>query len=384
VLLTLLVMISLTAACAKTVRVTAPSQTSTTACSNLTVLSRWSVARLAAEVIVAPDLDFEMSTVQVARKAGVGGILFLGNAVAPSDLATQLQFALGQTGPGTTPLVMADEEGGGVQRLAGPVPSLPWARTVAATMSPVQAQALAAGVGHEMQRLGVDVDLAPVLDLDAGPGPSATDADGARSFSADPSVAARYGVAFMRGLQNAGVVPVLKHFPGLGGASGNTDYGPAETPALATLDSAGLVPFAAAVAAGAPAVMVSNATVPGLTDLPASLSPEVIEGLLRQRLDFQGLVLTDSLSAGAITQAGYDLASAAVAAVEAGSDMVLFGSTLTTAQTLLLSPESVETSISEIAGAIVSATRSGALPVSRLDNAVAHILAAGHTDLCAQ
>jgi len=278
---------------------------------------------------------------------------------------------------------MADEEGGGVQRLEGPIPSFPSARDMAATMSAAQVDTLAVSVGKQMRQLGVDVDLAPVLDLDAGPGPSATDADGSRSFSAVPSVATRYGVAFMQGLQEAGVIPVLKHFPGLGGASANTDYGAAETPSLATLDSEGLVPFKAAIAAGAPAVMVANATVPGLTDLPASLSPEAI-GLLRQSLNFQGLVLTDSLSAGAITQAGYDLPSAAVAAIEAGADMVLFGSTLTTAQTLLLSPQNVGTSISEIVGAIATATTSGALPVSRLIDATEQVLAASHTDLCAK
>jgi len=94
-----------------------------------------------------------------------------------------------------------------------------------------------------MRQLGVDVDLAPVLDLDAGPGPNATDADGSRSFSAVPSLATRYGVAFMQGLEDSGVIPVVKHFPGLGGASGNTDYSVAETPSIAMLDSQGLVPF---------------------------------------------------------------------------------------------------------------------------------------------
>jgi len=361
----------------------AAATTSTTACSNLTVLSSWPVERLAAEVVVAPVLNFDMSTVQVARNAGVGGVLLLGDTQPPSNLAAQLHAALGQTNSGTTPLVMADEEGGGVQRLEGPIPSFPSARDMAATMSAAQVDTLAVSVGKQMRQLGVDVDLAPVLDLDAGPGPSATDADGSRSFSAVPSVATRYGVAFMQGLQEAGVIPVLKHFPGLGGASANTDYGAAETPSLATLDSEGLVPFKAAIAAGAPAVMVANATVPGLTDLPASLSPEAI-GLLRQSLNFQGLVLTDSLSAGAITQAGYDLPSAAVAAIEAGADMVLFGSTLTTAQTLLLSPQNVGTSISEIVGAIATATTSGALPVSRLIDATEQVLAASHTDLCAK
>jgi beta-N-acetylhexosaminidase len=233
-----------------------------------------------------------------------------------------------------------------------------------------------------MRQLGVDVNLAPVLDLDARPGPSATNPDGLRSFSAVPAIAARYGVAFMVGMETAGVVPVVKHFPGLGGSSGNTDYGQAKTLPLTTLQATGLVPFQAAIAAGAPAVMVANASVPGLTALPASLSPAVINGLLRHDLGFTGLVVTDSLSAGAISQAGYRLPQAAVAAVAAGADMILFGSTLTAAQTALLSPSRLSATISLIVGAIVAATNNGTVPVARLNAAVLHVLAVKHVQLC--
>lgn len=356
---------------------------STGACSNLTVVSTWPVARRAAQLVVAPTLNFDMSTVQIAASSGVGGILFLGDEAPPTNLATQLQTAFASPGPGTAPLVMADEEGGGVQRLQPAVPSLPWARDMAQTMSPAQVEAQAAAAGRSMRQLDVDVDLAPVLDLDGGSGPSATDADGSRSFSTVPSITSQYGIAFMQGLQSAGVLPVLKHFPGLGEASGNTDYGAAATQPIATLDAAGLQPFQAAIAAGAPAVMISNATVPGLTGLPASLSSNAIDGLLRHTLGFDGLVLTDSLSAAAISQAGYDLPDASVAAIEAGADMVLFGSTLKSEQTLLLSPQSVSESVNQIIDAIVSATNTGSLPVDRLDDAVEHVMAAKGANLCA-
>jgi beta-N-acetylhexosaminidase len=233
-----------------------------------------------------------------------------------------------------------------------------------------------------MKQLGVGVDLAPVLDVDGRPGPSATNPDGSRSFSPVPAVAARYGVAFLQGLGAGGVIPVVKHFPGLGGSTGNTDVAGAQTLPLATLRSSGLVPFEAAIKAGAPAVMVANAAVPGLTSLPASLSADTINGLLRQQLGFDGLVLTDSLSAGAISQAGYSLPAAATAAVQAGADMVLFGSTLTAAQTELLTPTNVTRSINEIVTALVDAVRSGAIPDSRLNEAVGHILAARSINLC--
>jgi beta-N-acetylhexosaminidase len=277
---------------------------------------------------------------------------------------------------------MADEEGGGIQRLAGAVPSFPWARQVAATVTVEQTRQMGQSTGSSMRRIGVTVNLAPVLDVDGGDGPNSTDADGQRSYSPDPAVAARYGLAFAAGLRAAGVLPVVKHFPGLGGTVGNTDVGPGATPPLTTLRRAGLLPFQSAIAAGTPAVMVANASVPGLSTLPASLSSAAITGLLRGELGFSGLVVTDSLSAGAVSAAGYDVPHAAVAAIEAGSDLILFGSTLTEAQTALLSPANVARSMQAIQDALVSAVQSGALPVKRLNDAVGHVLAAAGTNLC--
>ncbi len=331
---------------------------------------------------MAPVLNFNMAVMEVAGETGVGGVLFLGDASAPSNLAALLRTAFASTPAGLAPLVMADQEGGGVQRLGDAVPSMPWPRTMAQTMTPAQVKALTTRVGASMLQLGVNVDLAPVIDLDAGAGPSTTDPDGLRSFSAVPLTAANYGVAYLQGLVAAGVVPVVKHFPGLGGASANTDYSPATTPPLATLEGAGLVPFRAAIAAGVPAVMVSNATVPGLTTEPASLSPAAINGLLRHTLGFEGLVVTDSLSAVAITDAGYQVPAAAVAAIAAGADMILFGDTATQGQTNLLTPASVTASIDQIVSAIVTTAARGKIPLARVNAAVLRVLTIKHTQLC--
>jgi beta-N-acetylhexosaminidase len=128
--------------------------------------------------------------------------------------------------------------------------------------------------------------------------------------------------------------------------------------------------------------MVANAAVPGLTNLPASLSPAVINGFLRHDLGFGGLVLTDSLSAGAISQSGYQLPQAAVAAISAGADMILFGSTLTPADVAQLSPANLSATINAVVGAIVAAATSGSIPMARLNAAVSHVLAVKHADLC--
>jgi beta-N-acetylhexosaminidase len=335
-------------------------------------------------LIVIPSLDFNLRALGSTVAAGVGGVLFLGNAPPPADLSRQVTATNIIAPGGVPPLTMADEEGGGVQRLAGFVASFPWARDLAQTMTPAQVQATAAAVGHQMHEAGIAMDLAPVLDMDGRPGPSRTNPDGLRSFSADPTIASRYGNAFMDGLRQGGAIPVVKHFPGLGDATGNTDYGAASTLPLPTLRAGGLVPFQAAIAAGAPAVMVSNATVPGLTTGPASLSKAAVDGLLRHDLGFAGLVLTDSLSAGAIVQTGDSLPQAAVAAIEAGADMVLFGSTLTAAQTLLLSPANVKATTQQIVDALVAAAGTGALPIERIDDAVSHILTVKGVAACAR
>src|SRR5437588_4730747 len=201
--------------------------------------------------------------------------------------------------------LMTDEEGGVVQRIANLVGSTPSASHMGATMTPAQIEQLAFGLAQRMRADGVTMDLAPVLDVDGGQGPNNVDADGTRSFSANTATASNDGVAFATGLRNGGIVPVVKHFPGLGGTIGNTDVTTAATQSWSALQSVGLPPFEAAIAAHVPAVMVADATVPGLTNQPASVSPAVINGILRGRLGFQGLVITDSLSAVALSASGY-------------------------------------------------------------------------------
>ncbi|HET6818241.1 MAG TPA: glycoside hydrolase family 3 N-terminal domain-containing protein [Mycobacteriales bacterium] len=347
----------------------------------MSVVGNWPLARRAAQVLAVPVRDFDVAGATTEVGDGAGALLFLGNATPPADLARRLH-ALMRHAPGVRPLVMADEEGGGVQRLAGLVGPIPWARTMAQTMTVTQTRALAEARARQMIAAGVGTDLAPVLDVDGRPGPSSTNADGQRSFSADPATAAAYGTAFMLGLRAGGVLPVVKHFPGLGGAQRNTDVGPASTNPLPTLRVRDLVPFRAAIAAGAPAVMTSNASVPGLTPLPASLSHAVIGGLLHDELGFRGLVITDSLSASAVTAVTPSLADATVRSLAAGADLVLFGSTLTPADELALQPSRVLATYRSVVAAIAAAARSGRLASRRLDDAVVHVLAAKHDDPC--
>jgi beta-N-acetylhexosaminidase len=350
---------------------------STLVCTQTNVLDTWPLQRLANQTIVFPVEETDVLATAAAATAGYGGLILFGT-VAPTGLGAELAELRAEVPDHLGLVVMTDEEGGGVQRMANLVGSMPWAAQMGATMTPAQIEALAGSVGAKMLANGVTMDLAPVLDVDGRavpPGPQ--DPDGFRSFSGNTAVVSADGTAFMLGMKSAGVIPVVKHFPGLGGVSQNTDDGPAWTLPWPTLERVALPPFEAAIAAGTPAVMVSNAMVADFTTVPASLSEKLVTGELRDSLGFKGLIVTDSLSAGAIADAPLSLSvpSAAVEALEAGDDLVEFGSTGSTTGDLALAAST--------SGAIVAAARSGALSRSQLVNAVAQVLAAKKINLCA-
>ncbi|MGI8535671.1 MAG: glycoside hydrolase family 3 N-terminal domain-containing protein, partial [Mycobacteriales bacterium] len=277
----------------------------------------WTDRQLALRLVMA---GYDMSRTDAALpwvRDGLGGVLLFGRP--PGDLGGRLS-RLRSAGV-LAPLVASDEEGGQVQRLAPLLPRLPSAATLARTRTPAQARALAVSYGRQMRALGVDTSLAPVADL-AIPGQYIAGTN--RAFSADPATVAAYAGAWQEGLSEAGVLPVAKHWPGHGEAA-NTHGRPASTPPLSTLERRDLLPFSALLQAGVPAVMVGHLTVPGLTEpgLPATLSPQAY-GYLRARAGTDRLLLTDSVSMGAVTSGlGLTPAQAAVRALRAGADMVL-------------------------------------------------------------
>lgn len=342
----------------------------------MALLDNWPLQRLADQTIVVPIGERHVQAAAAAARAGYGGVILFGTS-APASLGAQLATLTGEVPDHLGLLVMTDEEGGGIQRMANLVGSIPWAAQMGATMTAAQIEAVARALGRKMLANGVSVDLAPVLDVDGrAVEPGRHDPDGLRSFSGNTSVVSADGVAFMRGLISAGMIPVVKHFPGLGGVSLNTDDGPAWTLPWATLQRVALAPFEDAIRDGAPAVMVSNARVRDFTTVPASLSEKLVTGELRRTLGFHGLIITDSLSAAAIADRPLSLSvpQAAVEALRAGVDMVLFGSSSTTRRSLALAAST--------SNAIVTAVTAGELPKSRLVSAAAAVLAAKRVSLC--
>jgi beta-N-acetylhexosaminidase len=308
-----------------------------------------------------------------AARDGYGGILLFGTT-APANFAATAATLQRETPDHDSMLVMTDQEGGGVERLTNLVATLPWAQTMGKNLTPAQITAEGLRVGRSMKAAGINTDLAPVADVDGrAVEPGEHDPDGYRSFSGVPATAAADVVAFAKGLREAGVLAVVKHFPGLGGASGNTDYRPAATLPWSTLMTTGLVPFRSAIESGVTAVMVSNASVPGLTSLPSSISSVVIN-YLRDQLGFEGLIVTDSLSAGALSDIHLGVPLASARALEAGADMVLAGSPPSPSASLQLAAQT--------SSEIQQAEKSGALPLSTLQSAAAQVLASVNTLDC--
>jgi beta-N-acetylhexosaminidase len=170
-----------------------------------------------------------------------------------------------------------------------------------------------------MRATGVNVTLAPVADVPSVDGAALA----SRAFATDPATVASAVTDAIGGWHDGGVATTAKHFPGLGGATVNTDDGPATIARTRKELDADLEPFRAAIAAGTEFVMVGHATYPALDGLHiASQSPAIVDGLLRRRLGFKGVVMTDSLEAAAVTPTG-DVARAALASAEAGVDVIL-------------------------------------------------------------
>lgn len=260
----------------------------------------------------------------VVREHEVGGI-FITSWTDYSMLGAPLA-ALAQE-PRPLPLAVAvDEEGGRVQRLKGLIGSQPSPRElVAAGTTPEQVRDIARRRGLAMKALGITIDFAPVVDItDAADGTVIGD----RSWGDTAETVAAYAGAYADGVRDAGLLPVLKHFPGHGHASGDSHKGGVVTPPLQQLETLDLVPYQSLTTDKPIAVMVGHMQVPGLTGTdPASLSAAAYD-LLRAGTyggrPFHGAVFTDDLSSmGAITQR-YSVPEAVLKALQAGADTALW------------------------------------------------------------
>ncbi|WP_218006196.1 glycoside hydrolase family 3 N-terminal domain-containing protein [Nocardia tenerifensis] len=261
------------------------------------------------------------------RAGRAAGVIFFGeNISSPEQIAgvvAQLRQAQAESPISRPLLLMTDQEGGLVRRLPGaPVPS---AKQVGQSPDPVAAAFDAGlGAGRNLRGVGMNVNLAPVLDVFDTPGNFIDRTQ--RSFSDNPFAVAALGSAFITAQQGTGVAATAKHFPGLGTAPAgqNTDTGPVTLPAdLSRLRSVDELPYPAAVFVGVKLVMLSWAIYPALdADRPAGLSPMIVDRELRGRNGFRGVTITDALEAESLNAFG-TTGQRAVAAAAAGMDLIL-------------------------------------------------------------
>ena len=255
----------------------------------------------------------------------VGGI-FIASWTDLSILRDHEVTAIAKTAVPLGLAVSVDEEGGRVERLSTLIGSAPSARLLAQTKTPEQVYQLAKDHGQKMRELGITIDFAPVVDVTDAPDDTVI---GDRSFSDNPAVVEQYAGKYAQGLRDAGVLPVLKHFPGHGHASGDSHTGGVTTPSLDKLKSLDLGPYRTLVAQAPVGVMIGHMVVPDLTKGgPASLSPDAVN-LLRTGTGyggppFDGPVFTDDLSTMKAITDIYSVPDAVLKALQAGADTALW------------------------------------------------------------
>jgi beta-N-acetylhexosaminidase len=307
------------------------------------------IERLAARVLlpgfdglVAPD----WLRAWIAR--GLGGVvLFSHNVAGPEQLAALTAELRGL-------LVVIDEEGGDVTRLEHERgSSYPGNFALGVVDDVALTERVAAAIGSDLAAVGVNLNFAPVADVNTNP---RNPVIGIRSFGSEPELVARHVAAFVRGIQGAGVAACAKHFPGHGDTELDSHH---ELPTVGGDLGAALLPFRAAIDAGTRAIMTAHIRVPELDHVPATVSRRILHGLLREELGFTGLVITDALDMKGVTATvGID---AAVRALAAGADALCLGAGL--------GPEPVE----RVHRSIVEAVSTGRLPEERLAEAAARV-----------
>ncbi|GKZ14638.1 beta-N-acetylhexosaminidase [Haladaptatus sp. T7] len=300
---------------------------------------------------------------ELVSERHLGGVIYFSrNVESPGQLRTLSRTLQGFVPHGKPPLLLSiDQEGGRVARLPWGT-ELPSAMALGATDDPELASRAGRAVGSELRALGVDIDLAPVLDVNNNPDNPVI---GVRSFGERPERVAELGAAFADGLQDAGVVACGKHFPGHGDTAVDSHL---DLPVIdhdrERLDAVELKPFRRAIDAGIGAIMTTHVAFPTIAEdaeRPATLSPRVVTGLLREELSFDGLVVTDCMEMKAIAD-GVGTVEGCVQAVEAGCDQLCVSHT----------PAKQRAAID----AVIEAVESGRIAESHIDAAVRRVLRA--------
>ena len=301
--------------------------------------------------------DADAEVFSELREDGFGGLVLTSDNYVDAKQLERLTgdaVAAAKRGDSVPPWIMAAQEGGEFSAFVDQPPT----KAPADVRTPEEAADLALEAGRALERLGVNGILAPVVDV----APLSGGAVGRRAFSDSTAKVVPYAEATVEAYDRAGVFAAAKHFPGLGGASQPTEVGPANVGlSVEELEQRDLRPFEAAIDAGVPGIVVGHGLY--VTDdflIPASLSPTVIGDLLREQVGFDGVAITDDLTAGGVTFS-VPTSQAAVDALAAGDDMLMIGD---------------EAARADAYDAVLSAVEDGDVPMERVDEALTRVLEA--------
>lgn len=310
-----------------------------------------------------PEVTYESE--QLLAEGHVGGYILFARQGSDPAVLSRLNGALQEAAAArerTTPglIVSVDHEGGLVQRFGPPFTQWPGNMAIGATGSESYAAQAGQAMARELRAIGVNMNLAPDADVNNNP---ANPVIGTRSFGEDPAQVARLAAAMVQGLQSEGVSAVAKHFPGHGDTAMDSHFDlPLVDHPWERLDQVELVPFRAAIDAGADAIMTAHIIFPAVaTDgLPATLSPQVLTGLLKEQMGYQGAVLTDAMDVMKAITDLYGVEQGLIMAIQAGADAVLVTESFGIQRALY--------------GLLLKAVKEGEIPESRIEDAARRVL----------
>jgi len=288
-------------------------------------ISKMSIDEKIGQMIVVgiEGYDVNDNTKSLLEKSKVGGVILFSNNVQDASQLLNLLNSLKKVNvQNKIPLFLSvDEEGGRVTRMPKEFKKFPTNKAIGKINDETLSYKIGSTIACEIGSFGFNMDFAPVLDVNSNPNNPVI---GNRSFGSNVNIVSRLGIQTMKGIQSLNIIPVVKHFPGHGDTSVDSHMGlPTVNNDLERLKSFELIPFADAIKNNADAIMIAHILLPKIDSKnPSSLSKIIITDILRKDLNFDGVIITDDMTMGAIVK-NYNISEAAIKSVKAGTDIVL-------------------------------------------------------------
>ena len=267
--------------------------------------------------------NIDEKTIKMIQKYHIGGFILFNRNIQDANQTISLINSLKETNESNDiPLFISlDEEGGRVTRLPHEFIKTPSSKKIGKKDDEIFTYEIGKTIGRNVKSLGFNLDFAPVLDIFSNPNNTVI---GDRAFGTNPKIVWKHGIQLMNGIKSENIIPVIKHFPGHGDTTVDSHEDlPFIDKNLGQIENFELIPFKKAIEKGAEVIMVSHIMLPNIDEAnPATLSEKIINNILREELGFDGVIITDDMTMGAIVK-NYDIGDASVKSLKAGSDIIL-------------------------------------------------------------